>query len=59
MMFDLTNYLTSYGDRICPNCGNMSLFESSYTLWRCELCQISFEESELDSCEEGEECYDE
>ena len=59
MIIDLNNYLMNYGDRICPNCGNMSLFESSYTLWRCEVCEIQFEETELDSCEDGEEDYDE
>jgi len=38
----------SFGDRECPDCEKMSLFEVSLNKWKCELCSKEFDEEWLD-----------
>jgi len=40
------------GDRECPECEQMSLFETSLNKWKCEICDKEFDSEWLDEKEE-------
>lgn len=37
------------GDRMCPDCNEMSLVEKSLTKWKCLNCEGEFTTKELDA----------